>query len=382
MLFKLTCRVGLLSIRNKINYVRSSAPYVTFKLDRVYAALSNQNYFAKNISLSALYRDSTNDYDKPASNQNNFALLINHDLTKNNNQRKLRKKKAYRPRGYSAEDDKIIVECVKEFGDELETWKKLEIKLGKGYKSIRDYYKFHITKPHIIKGRYSEREDEIILRYVEKNGACWKSWVAITELLGRGSPSSVEKRHGLLVSNNKRHRKKWELFEDEEMLKAVLKIKEVNPTDINSLQNIVPSDFKVVSQKMERSVQSCYGHWSHALFPILKTHLKGVPLTSEWKKDLMAHAIQHKIKHPKELDPSLVVEKVCPGQTIHSVSDYAYKTKNSYKRNESYEGLPMYEMMKTQLKGEGRSCSFVPGKRMEKDLQYKYDIIKIYESLI
>merc|ERR1712150_103541 len=118
----------------------------------------------------------------------------------------------------------------------------------------------------------------------------------------------------------------------------------------------------------ERSSSSCYTHWDKILLPILKTHLKRLPFGSEWKNDLMDYVIKHKIKHPRELDCSLVVEKICPGQTVQSVA-YANTTKAAYHKRESYKDLPLYEM-KVKLKGKGSNCPFVSGKAMEKDLQH------------
>ena len=94
--------------------------------------------------------------------------------------------------------------------------------------------------------------------------------------------------------NNVRNHKRWELFEDEEMLKAIFQIEEIDPRDIISLESVVPSDFKMISQKLERSIDSCSTHWDKILLPILKTHLKRLPLGSEWKNDLMDYVIKHK----------------------------------------------------------------------------------------
>merc|ERR1712150_223888 len=41
---------------------------------------------------------------------------------------------------------------------------------------------------------------------------------SLTLKLGRGSPTSVSERHNKLVSNNVKNSKKWELFEEEELM--------------------------------------------------------------------------------------------------------------------------------------------------------------------
>merc|ERR1712150_372671 len=155
------------------------------------------------------------------------------------------------------------------------------------------------------------------------------------------------------VSNNVRYSKKWELFEEEELMKAIFNIKEINPSDWTSLETVVPSDFNDVSEKIQRTIGSCVRHWNLVLLPILKTHLKGLPLSAEWKKDFMLYVIKHKIRHSKELDLGLIVDEVCPGQTRQSVSEYAATSAFYYKKSrniaENIKNLQLYEIMKIQM---------------------------------
>merc|ERR1712150_383418 len=101
------------------------------------------------------------------------------------------------------------------------------------------------------------------------------------------------------------------------------------------------------SQKLQRTNKACDRHWNQVLLPILKTHLKGLPLSAEWKKDFMLYVIKHKIRHPKELDLGLIVDQVCPGQTSQSVSSYARGAVSDYKKKgntaENHKDLPLDE---------------------------------------
>merc|ERR1712150_150861 len=225
-----------------------------------------------------------------------------------------------------------------------------------------------------------------ILSFVEKNGKDKNSIKNLTKQLGRGSWKAVLHRHEKLVSNNVRNRKKWELFEEEELMKAIFNIKEINPSDWTSLETVVPSDFNDVSEKIQRTIGSCVRHWNLVLLPILKTHLKGSPLSAEWKKDFMLYVIKHKIRHPKELDLGLIVEDVCPGQTRQSVSSYAAISVTHYKnrRNiaENLKNLQLYEIMNIQMNDESPKSPLFNEKRMEKDLQRKNDIVDLYKSMI
>merc|ERR1712150_337183 len=224
-----------------------------------------------------------------------------------------------------------------------------------------------------------------ILSFVEKNGKDWNSIKDLTKQLGRGSWTSVLERHEKLVSNNVRNSKKWELFEEEELMKAIFNIKEINPSDWNSLETVVESDFNEVSQKLQRTNNSCDRHWYRVLIPILKSHLKGLPLSAEWKKDFMLYVIKHKIRHPKELDLGLIVDKVCQGQTTQSVSYYTNHAVANYKKSrntaENVKNLQLYEILKIQMNNESHNNPLFSEKRMEKDLQRKNDIVDLYKSI-
>merc|ERR1712150_41386 len=197
---------------------------------------------------------------------------------------------------------------------------------------------------------------------------------------------AVLERHEKLVSNNVRNSKKWELFEVEELMKAIFNIKEINPSDWTSLETVVPGDFNEVSQKLQRTNKSCDTHWNQILLPILKTHLRGLPLSTEWKKDFMLYVIKHKIRHPKELDLGLIVDKVCPGQTRQSVSQHAYHAVANYKKSrntaENVKNWQLFEIMKKQMNNEYPNSPIFNEKLMEKDLQRKNDIVDLYKSMI
>merc|ERR1712043_143992 len=365
MLSKLTRQVCRLALRSQFNDVFVVASRLVNTFHKIEPAAANQNYFARSLALSSIVHDAKKDIDNPKS----------------------RKKRDKYTKGFSAEDDKKIIEYVKKYGKEVETWKKLANILGrKGYQRIMDHHELHLENTPTVTGKFSEKEDELILSFVEKNGKDWNSIKDLTKQLGRGSWNAVLERHEKLVSNNVRNSKKWELFEEEELMKAIFNIKEINRSDWTSLETAVPSDFNEVSQKLQRTNKSCDGHWNQLLLPILKTHLKGLPLSAAWKKDLVLYVIKHKIRHPKELDLGLIVDEVCPGQTTQSVSYYTHNVVYRYKeiRNiaENLKNLQLYEILKIQMNNESPHSALFNEKMMEKDLQRKNDIVDLYKSII
>jgi len=100
----------------------------------------------------------------------------------------------------------------------------------------------------------------------------------------------------------------------------------------------------------------------------------------------MLYLIKHKIRHPKELDLSLVVDEVCPGQTRQSVSEYAKHSMSDHKRKrniaENQKDLPLDEIMKIQMNNENPQNPLFNEKTMEKYLQRQKDIVDVYKSII
>ena len=94
MLSKLTRQVCRLTLRNQFNSVFVVAPRLVYKFDEVKAAAANQNYFARSLALSSIVHDTKKDIDSPKS----------------------RKKLAKYTTGFSADDDKKIIEYVKKYG--------------------------------------------------------------------------------------------------------------------------------------------------------------------------------------------------------------------------------------------------------------------------
>merc|ERR1712043_43281 len=106
----------------------------------------------------------------------------------------------------------------------------------------------------------------------------------------------------------------------------------------------------------------------------------------EGKKDFMLYVIKHKIRHPKELDLGLIVDKVCPGQTSQSVLNYAAHSMTHYRNRrivaENAKDLFLYEILKIQMNNESPQNPVFNEKRMEKDLQRKNDIVDLYKSMV
>ena len=169
-------------------------------------------------------------------------------------------------KGYSEKDKKFIIKQVELKGDVPETWVFIAKKLGKkNPANVRNFYYNYILNTPKVKGSFTTKEDEIILRHVNENGSTNKSFRDLAKELGRGSPESVEIRHKKLIASNEfeinTKPKTWELDEDKSLIDHVFNIKEIKAGDASSIENVKQSEFTAVATELKRSSSSCYGRW-------------------------------------------------------------------------------------------------------------------------
>merc|ERR1712156_874723 len=96
--------------------------------------------------------------------------------------------------------------------------------------------------------------------YVKVHGRSQKSFQNITNELGRGSPSSVQKRHDRLVSKNEFEtnaiRKNWELDEDQKLIGYIIKLKTIKDDGCDQLEQVKPNDFIDIGKELKKSSSS------------------------------------------------------------------------------------------------------------------------------
>jgi len=229
--------------------------------------------------------------------------------------------------GYSEADDKYIIQQVEKYGYEQETFVKIAKKLGKkNSRVIKLHYDNYLSQSPKVKGPFSQEEDEKILDYIKVHGRSQKSFKDITNELGRGSPSSVRLRHARLVSKNEFEintiRKNWELEEDQKLIDHIIKSKDIKDNGWDQLEQVKQNDFVDVVRELKRSSISCYIRWLKQIVPTLKSCILQLPITLDWKKDLLHHIVKNKIKNKKELDIGFILKEVAPAQTSLSLIQY------------------------------------------------------------
>jgi len=261
-------------------------------------------------------------------------------------------------RGYSEADDKFIIQQVEKYGYEQATFVKIGRKLEKKHPHVvKLHYDNYLSQTPKVKGPFSQEEDEKILDYIKVHGRSEKSIKDITNELGRGSFASVKSRHHRLVSENEFEtnaiRKNWELEEDQKLIDHIIKMKNIKDNSCDQLEQVKSSNFIDIGTELKRSSDSCYNRWMNQIVPTLKTFIFELPMTNDWKKDLLRHIVENKIKNKKELDIEFIFKEIAPAQTSKSLLLYL----NNLKK-ERIDGvqkpskLPLCELASKRLIGK------------------------------
>jgi len=292
--------------------------------------------------------------------------------------------------GYSEADDNFIIQQLKKYGYERETFIKIAKKLGKkSPEVVKRYYDNYLAQTPKVKGPFSQEEDEKILDFIDIHGRSDKSFQTITNELGRGSLSSVKTRHARLVSKNEFEintiSKNWELDADQKLIDHIIKLKSIKDNRCDQLEQVKLNDFIDIGIELKRSSHSCYTRWMKQIVPTLKTHIMQLPMTNDWKKDLMQHIVKNKVKTKKELDIEFILKEIAPAQTSKSLLIFLNNLKQ-----EKIKGvikpstLPLCELASKRLVEKNPSDPIFneDHKNEQKRQEWSTNIIAYYKKLI
>merc|ERR1719351_546891 len=86
------------------------------------------------------------------------------------------------------------------------------------------------------------------------------------------------------------------------------------------------------------------------IVPTLKTCIRKLPMTQDWKKDLLHHIVKNKVKTKKELDIEFILKEISPAQTslslIAYIDDLKRETMDGIKKQSK---LPLCELASKRL---------------------------------
>jgi len=103
-------------------------------------------------------------------------------------------KKKVRKRAYTPEEDRLILEYVKAYGDK--NWSKIaELIPGRNRKQLRDHY-INFLKKKLNKNGFTEKEDKVIRAMVANHGNSWKR---IADNLPGRTPLMIKNRYNTIL---------------------------------------------------------------------------------------------------------------------------------------------------------------------------------------
>ena len=247
-------------------------------------------------------------------------------------------------RVYSRSDDKAIIYGVENSGDNKETFITVAQSLGvPDYRDVEIRYRKLLLSNTMVKGPFSQEEDQLMLQHIDENGQSETSLKELARILKRGSWKSVKSRLALLKSTNEYDKKKssqfskWTLEEDRMLIKYILSLTGNEANDIVTFESLVPSQFTDFGQMCKRSTKSCFMYWKVTILPALKTYILGLSFDNKWKLDVMLYIVSHKVERIEDLELDMLVKEIAPGQTIKSMSIFLYSIINN--RNKTANGV-------------------------------------------
>ena len=308
------------------------------------------------------------------------------DVSKKSTVSKRIKSKRY----FSEEDDKYLAKLVKKHGYSWETFKIGAKEMGRKYpSSLKSRFDEYIEKQYKVSGPFSPEEDKTILDQIVQHGKTPECLRDIAKELDR-SLGSIERRSVRLLSSNAFEtssldwKRDWDLMNDEKLIEFVVKLKQIKTKDVISLEDVKPSDLTNIASEMKRSSSSCYNRWMSKIVPTLKTHMKNLPMTSEWKKDILHYIVKNKVKDKRDIDVDILLQDVAPGQTSLSLFIYLDSLKReTINRKAKYSEKSLFQCASRRLREKRQDNPIFNEnhKGEQKRLEWCEEIITYYESI-
>ena len=180
-------------------------------------------------------------------------------------------------------------------------------------------------------------------------------------------------------------RKNWELDEDYIIIFYIFQLKNVKDDSCDQLKKVKANDFKDIGKEIKRSSHSCYNRWMKDIVPTLKTCIMKLPMTNDWKKDLLHHVVKNNVKTKKELDIEFILKEIAPAQTSRSLLCYLDDLKRENIGGVKKQSkLPLCELASKRLiKKTTINPNFnEDNKNAQKRQEWSTNIIAYYKNLM
>ena len=209
----------------------------------------------------------------------------------------------------------------------------------------------------------------MIIREVEKNGECSKTWEHLAKLLKRRDRVVVQNRFLCCLKNPGKRTGMWSLTEEAILLEHFFADrKDSSPQYVNSISFL---DFKGVSDELNRSSFHVKYHWQGSVKPALLAYHEGCLLTKV-KAEFLDYLIERKVRAVLDIDWAEATKKF-PLETAISLK--AFMKTEVRKFDRCYPSLAS-EPVHTKLRlsrGDWKDSEF-----SEKAKSYREKIVELY----
>ena len=129
---------------------------------------------------------------------------------------------------FTEDEDKLIMRFVKKHGEGKSTWEKLAIKLGRNDRNSAPHLKARhdllLVKDTIVTGAFTEEEDKIILNDVEKYGDNLQTFKELCKKLNRHPHSTIRARFEWLQNRTSEPSGAWNFCQEQMLIEHIFQV--------------------------------------------------------------------------------------------------------------------------------------------------------------
>ena len=218
-------------------------------------------------------------------------------------------------------------------------------------------------------GKFTEEEDKLILREVQKSGDCAETWRRLAKLLNRKDRVVIQNHYICRLKNPHIGTGKWSLTEEAIFIEHFFADK--THSDPRLINSISFPDFGGVSEILNRPSFHINCHWLGSVKPALLAYHGGCLLTCV-KADFLDYLIEKKVRGVLDIDWAEATKKF-PFETSTSLKCFMKSEVRKFDRCfSSMADKPVH--VKLQLSRPGwKDSQFSP-----KAKSYREKIVELY----
>ena len=217
-------------------------------------------------------------------------------------------------------------------------------------------------------GKYTQEEDDLILKEVEEHGANEKTFRKLAELMGRRRSNNIYFHYSTLKDGARFKSGRWSMDEFELFFEFVFRSKNTgSQVGIDYINSIPIFAIDQAAKLLGRKRRSVNMRWMAYIKPILLAFHTGT-LHTEWKPQFFDYLIKNKIVSLQEINWDDAKEKF-PNFCSQSLTRSLIFVQNT----RSYKGLPLFLAVKDYQEKTKHSKEHSSAKKLKEDIVFLYN---------